>query len=363
MRHQTAFLTIAFFVSLAGCGSSQDSGSSFGGAGGVVLDSGGDRGVGSGGTAGSGGTGGSGGTPSQPQGGLLTAGIWDDNLNFAEFESYRDSLWADDQSQVDQRLFSDEEQEAANAEAESQLPTTLDVALVIDTTGSMGDEITYLQTEFQDLSAEINARYPDAQVRWSLVVYRDQGDEYVVRHKDFTDDPNTFRNSLAQQFATGGGDYPEAPERALELANTLAWRGSDATAKLAFWVADAPPHAQNLPAFADSVRDLGTSQVSIYPVASSGVDESTEYFMRASAQRTGGRYIFITNDSGIGLDHKEPTISCYYVTLLRDALLRAIDAEMLGEPAAPSEDEVIRSVGEPDASGRCQLEEGTAQAF
>ena len=328
-----------------------------------MLDSGGDRGVGSGGTAGSGGTGGGGGTPSQPQGGLLTAGIWDDNLNFAEFESYRDSLWADDQSQVDQRLFSDEEQEAANAEAESQLPTTLDVALVIDTTGSMGDEITYLQTEFQDLSAEINARYPDAQVRWSLVVYRDQGDEYVVRHNDFTDDPNTFRNSLAQQFATGGGDYPEAPERALELANTLAWRGSDATAKLAFWVADAPPHVQNLPAFADSVRDLGTSQVSIYPVASSGVDESTEYFMRASAQRTGGRYIFITNDSGIGLDHKEPTISCYYVTLLRDALLRAIDAEMLGEPAAPSEDEVIRSVGEPDASGRCQLEEGTAQAF
>lgn len=362
MRHQTAFLTVAFFISLAGCGSSQDSGSSFGGSGGsggVILNGGGSAGADGGGTAGSGGT------PSQPQGGLLTAGIWDDNLNFAEFESYRDSLWADDQSQVDERLFSDAEQEAANAEAqaESQLPTTLDVALVVDTTGSMGDEITYLQTEFRDLSAEINARYPDAQVRWSLVVYRDQGDEYVVRHDDFTDDPNAFRNSLAQQFATGGGDYPEAPERALELANTLAWRGSDATAKLAFWVADAPPHVQNLPAFADSVRDLGASRVSIYPVASSGVDESTEYFMRASAQRTGGRYIFITNDSGIGLDHKEPTISCYYVTLLRDAVLRAIDAEMLGEPAAPSEGEVIRSVGQPDASGLCQLEEGTAQAF
>jgi hypothetical protein len=314
------------------------------------------------GTAGSGG---SGGTPSPPQSGLLTAGIWDDNLNFAEFEGYRDELWADDQSQIEQRLFSNEEQEAAHADAqtESQLPTTLDVALIIDTTGSMSDEISYLQTEFRDLSAEINARYPESQVRWSLVVYRDQGDEYVVRHNDFTDDPEAFRNSLAQQFATGGGDYPEAPEQALQLANTLAWRGSGATAKLAFWVADAPPHVQNLPAFADSVRDLGTSQVAIYPVASSGVDESTEYFMRASAQRTGGRYIFITNDSGIGLDHKEPTISCYYVTLLRDALLRAIDAEMLGEPAAPSEDEVIRSVGQPDASGLCQLEEGTAQAF
>ncbi|MGB5812265.1 MAG: VWA domain-containing protein, partial [Polyangiales bacterium] len=229
--------------------------------------------------------------------------------------------------------------------------------------GSMGDEIAYLQSEFRDFAAAIDERYPDADPRWSLVVYRDEGDAYVVEHEDFTDDAQAFRESLARRDANGGGDYPEAPERAFERANQLTWRSANSTAKLAFWVADAPPHPQNLHAFADSARGLKDTGVAIYPVASSGVDESTEYFMRATAQLTGGRYIFITNDSGIGLDHKEPTIDCYYVTLLRDALLRAIDAELLGTAELPTEEQVIRTLGEPDANGVCQLENETAHAF
>lgn len=269
------------------------------------------------------------------------------------------------QSNALERLFSTSEQEAAEADARANpaARTTLDVALVIDTTGSMSDEIAYLQSEFRDFAAAIDERHPSAEPRWSLVVYRDEGDSYVVQHEDFTADAEAFRTTLARQRADGGGDYPEAPERALARAQQLAWRTGSRTAKLVFWVADAPPHTENLLAFADSVRGLDDSAIAIYPVASSGVDESTEYYMRATAQLTGGRYIFITNDSGVGGDHKEPTISCYYVTLLRDALLRAIDAELLGAAALPTEDQVVRSVGEPDTDGVCQLENGTAHAF
>lgn len=356
MRIQRCLISFVALLSVVGCGSTQNSASSGRGPEGPsFVDSGGPGETGAGGSV------------ALPQSGSLTAGIWDDNANFDEFERYREDLW-DGNTELEQangRLFAAAEQEAAHGDAEGDQPTpsTLDVALVIDTTGSMGDEIAYLQSEFRDFSADINGRYPNAEVRWSLVVYRDQGDAYLVQHDDFTADPETFRGSLAQHNAGGGGDYPEAPEVALVRAHSLSWRASQDTAKLAFWVADAPPHVENLSAFADSVRDLQARDVAIYPVASSGVDENTEYFMRATAQLTGGRYVFITNDSGIGLDHKEPTIPCYYVTLLRDALLRAIDAEMKGAPDLPSKEQVIRSVGEPDAAGECQLEQGTAQAF
>ena len=258
-----------------------------------------------------------------------------------------------------------DEQEAAHAESQAPQPspTHLDIALVIDTTGSMGDEISYLQSEFRDLATTISNRYTSAELRWSLVVYRDLGDEYVVRHDDFTEDAEAFRSSLGNQSGNGGGDYPEAPEVAFERANQLTWRSAEDTGRLAFWVADAPPHDENLPAFAESIRSMRASDVAVYPVASSGIDEQTEYFMRASAQLTGGRYIFITGDSGIGGAHKEPTIPCYYVTLLRDAILRAVDAEMSGTHTLPGEEQVIRSVGQPDESGVCQLEEATARAF
>ncbi len=348
------------FLLTAGCGSSQNSGSS-------ALGPDGDVRLEGGSAVDGGGAGGTGGAPTLPQSGQLTAGIWDDNENFEHFEAYRDDLWGQNGSgdQINRSLFSESEQDDAHAESQQphSAPADLDVALVIDTTGSMGDEISYLQSEFRDLATTVGNRYENATVRWSLVVYRDHGDAYVVRHYDFTADADAFRGSLGSQRGEGGGDWPESPELAFQRANQLAWQSSESTGRIAFWVADAPAHDVNLPAFADSIRSMRARDVAVYPVASSGVDDSLEYYMRASAQLTGGRYIFITNDSGIGGDHKEPTIPCYYVTLLRDAILRAIDAEMTGMHALPNQDQVIRSAGQPDEAGVCQLEETTAQAF
>ena len=110
---------------------------------------------------------------------------------------------------------------------------TLDISLIIDTTGSMGDEIAYLQSEFSALSATIAMNHPDAQQRWSLVLYKDTVDVYVTRFFDFGETPEDFRKQLATASASGGGDYPESPEKALEVAQQLHWRADDATAKRA----------------------------------------------------------------------------------------------------------------------------------
>jgi hypothetical protein len=296
-------------------------------------------------------------TTPQPQvePGTLTAGAWDDNRNITRFLEYRDRLHRQQmQGLLD---FTPEEHTAAQVRTQPAAHTTLDISLVVDTTGSMGDEISYLQAEFLAISSTIEASYPNAEQRWSLVAYRDRGDAYTVRPFDFETNPELFRQHLAQQEAGGGGDIPEAPDAAFEAMNQLAWRSGSATARLAFWVADAPHHDDKAPALKAAIEAAEANGIHIYPVASSGINELTELTMRSAAQLTGGRYLFLTDDSGVGGAHKEPSIPCYFVTKLDSAILRMVDIEMTGVYREPTSAELIRAGGNPQ-SGACTLESG-----
>jgi len=287
--------------------------------------------------------------------GTLTAGTWDDNRNIARFLDYRKQL---NDEQMDGLLdFTPDQHTAAQVRTQPAAHTTLDIALVIDTTGSMGDEIAYLQTEFLAISSSIESSYPGAEQRWSLVLYRDRGDVYTTRPFDFETNPEVFRQHLAEQSAGGGGDFPEAPDAALEAMNQLSWRDDTATARLAFWVADAPHHADKAPQMKAAIEAAEAQGVHIYPVASSGVNELTELTMRSAAQLTGGRYLFLTDDSGVGGSHKEPSIPCYFVTKLDSAILRMVDIEMSGVYREPTAGELIRTGGDPH-NGACTLESG-----
>ncbi len=340
-------------------------GSSSSGSGGTITTDPGTGGsvagtAGGGGTAPTGGSGGTAGASGASGGGIspgtLTAGAWDDNRNYDFFSEYRSVMRTLDPAGL--LPLTDAEHDAAN-EASSQLSSheTLDVALVIDTTGSMGDEMRYLTAEFLALSSSINEAYPNAEQRWALVAYRDEGDLYVVRSADFTDDLEAFQATLAQQGADGGGDTPEAPDQGLAATAGLAWRSGGATARLAFWIADAPHHAENARSMANAIRAVRDAGVHLYPVASSGVDELTEHSMRSAAQLTGGRYLFLTDDSGVGNSHKEPTIPCYFVTRLDDAILRMVDIELSGAYHEPTITQIIRTGGNP-RDGSCTLTSG-----
>jgi hypothetical protein len=288
--------------------------------------------------------------------GTLTAGTWDDNRNLDRFLAYRTRLESEQLPGLPGFLEA-EQRAAAERAAQRTAHAKLDVALVIDTTGSMGDELQFLQTEFDALSGAIEAAYPEAEQRWALVVYRDIGDVYVTTRFDFEASAGTFRQLLEQQSAADGGDIPEAPDAALAVMDQLGWRSGPDVARLAFWVADAPHHVENAAAFTAAVEDAATQDVHLYPVASSGVDELTEYSMRAAAQLTLGRYLFLTDDSGVGNDHKEPSIPCYFVTRLDDAILRMVDVEMSGAYHEPDAAQVIRTGGSP-TDGACSLAGG-----
>ncbi|MBI4819217.1 MAG: VWA domain-containing protein [Deltaproteobacteria bacterium] len=282
----------------------------------------------------------------------LTAGVWDDNRNFDEFTRYLAEL-----AQLDGApRLSLEERTSARSRHENSPKTALDVALVIDTTGSMGDELAYLTGELGTISRRIHDTFPDATQRYALVVYKDVGDEYVTRSFDFVNDVDALTDTLEAQSASGGGDYPEAPEQALAAVNQLSFRRGD-VARIAFWIADAPHHLERADQLTEAIRNANDGDVHLYPIAASGTDDLTELSMRSAAQLTGGRYLFLTDDSGIGNDHKEPRIPCYFVTTLSNAMVRMTQIELSGVYAEPPAGEVIRTGGDPQ-DGRCASEAG-----
>ncbi len=298
--------------------------------------------------------------------GILTAGIWDDSLNYDFFGHYLAS-----HAQIPGAPgFAMADYDAAHTEfARRTARSVVDVALVMDTTGSMGDEIAYLTAEFAGISSSIGAAFPNADQRWALVVYRDtpdtdQGDEYVVRSFDFTTSAQTFAATVGAQSAGGGGDYPESPELGLEQLTQLAWRSDPSVAKLAFWIGDAPHHDYRAAAMKKAIVDVHAAGIHLYPVSASGTDDLLELTMRSAAEITGGRYLFLTNDSGVGDPHKVPEIPCYFVTRLEKAIVRVVGMELSGTYVGPDTADVLRVSGNASTGGACSIGDGgTVQIF
>lgn len=230
--------------------------------------------------------------------------------------------------------------------------TKLDLMLVVDTTGSMGDEIRFLQAEMRAIIASIASKHRDLDIRVGFVFYRDLGDEYVTRTVTFDRDIGRAQGALAAQYATGGGDYPEAMDQALIRAVAQEWR-PDAV-KSMLLVADAPPHGELFGRTWQAAEAARAKRIHITPVAASGVADEAEYAMRAMAAATQSRYLFLTDDSGVGNPHAPPAIDCYLVTRLDALVRRVVDSQISGRRIEPDDNEVIRSVGKYDA-GKCIL--------
>lgn len=226
--------------------------------------------------------------------------------------------------------------EVSVPDATQSLPTQLDVSLVIDTTGSMSDELRFLKVELDSIVTRVEEAHPDIDIRFSLVVYRDAGDAYVTKSFDFTDSLEEIRNWLDQQHASGGGDYPEAMHLALEESAAHTWRQGN-TAKMLFLLADAPPHADQVGRTFEAVDALREQGVYIYPVAASGTADAAEYVMRSAAFLTSGEHLFLTDNSGYGGPHAIPNTDGYDVERIDQLMIRMIDAELSGAPVAATE--------------------------
>lgn len=210
----------------------------------------------------------------------------------------------------------------------------LDIMFMIDATGSMGDEINYLKEELSDVVRRVKAESEQmVDIRVSANVYRDKGDEYVVRSFPFTNDMSKVLTNLSAQYAGGGGDFEEAVEEGLDDGiNKHDW-SEDATARIMFLVLDAPPHntPENKAKIQKAVTNAAKKGIRIIPVTSSGIDKNTEFLMRFLSIATGGTYVFLTDHSGIGNSHIEPTIGKYDVEYLNNLMVRLIKAYLTTE--------------------------------
>ncbi|MBK8260483.1 MAG: VWA domain-containing protein [Nannocystis sp.] len=198
---------------------------------------------------------------------------------------------------------------------------------MIDTTGSMSDELSYLQAEVADVIHDVREKVGQSvKIRLSVNFYRDHGDAYVVRKFPFTEDIDAAIADLGAQSADGGGDFPEAVVEALDAAVFESEWSASARSRLCFLVLDAPPHAEEdgIGSMQVSLEAAAKLGIRVIPVAASGVDKSTEFFLRMADILTGGTYVFLTSHSGIGGEHIEPTIGEYQVELLNALLSRLI---------------------------------------
>jgi hypothetical protein len=170
----------------------------------------------------------------------------------------------------------------------------IDVAFLIDTTGSMGDEIASIQASLLKVTEQIRSLSRESDLRVGTVLYRDLGDEYLTATWPLTADVGSLDRALRGVRADGGGDGPESLNQGLaETVDGLQWR--EGAAKVAFLVADAPPHmdyAGDTP-YGDTCRAAVAKGLRVHTVAASGLDEVGSLVFRQIAQFTRGKFVFI----------------------------------------------------------------------
>lgn len=209
-----------------------------------------------------------------------------------------------------------------------------DIVFVVDATGSMGDEINYLKAELVDVAKRIEENNKSLHLRMGSVFYRDVNDEYLVKSSPLTSGHHLTADFIKNQYAGGGGDFPEAVHSALEEAIYQQKWSENAIARIIFLVLDAPPH-ENPEVIADlkaQIRAAAKMGIKIIPITASGIDRSTEFIMKSIAMSTGATYSFITDHSGIGGSHLAPTADKYEVEKLNDLLVRIVNQSVYVVP-------------------------------
>jgi hypothetical protein len=116
----------------------------------------------------------------------------------------------------------------------------VDLVFVVDTTGSMGDDIDAVKADMQRILRELSARNPDRRI--GVVAYRDRGDDYVSKTMlAMSDDDAQIRGAIDSLKVDGGGDLREHVYAGIDTALVeQPWRSG--ASQHIILMGDAPPH-------------------------------------------------------------------------------------------------------------------------
>ncbi len=170
-----------------------------------------------------------------------------------------------------------------------------DILFVLDTTGSMGEEINRLKKTIEIIHMNLVSMPLRPVLRFGIVLYKDKYDQYVTKTVPLTDNIDHFRRELKEATPSGGGDGPEDLQSALKAAvKNIRWNRTGI--RLVFVITDAPPHLDygQVYTYVDAARDSKREGIKIFSVGAGGLNISGEFVLRQISQYTSGRYIFLT---------------------------------------------------------------------
>ena len=123
---------------------------------------------------------------------------------------------------------------------EEELPEgPVDVVFVVDTTGSMEDDIAAVMRDMSAIYAHLRERNPDHRV--GVVAYRDIHDDYLTRTLLFLSaDETEIVTAISALYVGGGDDWREHVYAGINTALGQPWRPG--VSQHIILMGDAPPH-------------------------------------------------------------------------------------------------------------------------
>lgn len=241
----------------------------------------------------------------------------------------------------------------------------LDVAFVLDTTGSMGDELAKLRQTLDVIIFQVSHMQPRPRLRLGMVLYRDRADEYVTQVVPFTEDLQAFERALLGAEAGGGGDAPEDLQAGLQAAlRRLEWRSTGL--RLAFLVGDAPPHLDygQSYTYVDALEEAARRGIKVTTIGASGLDLKGELVFRQIAQATLAPFVFLTYGETGDSEGSPSTVSHHvganWVAADLDAIIvRMVRTELshFHDRGLEPREDWFSAAPDPDRSGDAVLEE------
>lgn len=142
-----------------------------------------------------------------------------------------------------------------------------EIAILLDTTGSMLSEINTVKSNIVDFVTKFETH--KGGVLFASIFFRDLGDEYISRiATPFTSNAQDLLEGIQGAKADGGGDAKEAlPDAFRQALRELLWRSSQRNIIV---ITDNPPKrkAQDGTTLEDIIKEIqeAETRVSIYPI-------------------------------------------------------------------------------------------------
>ena len=177
----------------------------------------------------------------------------------------------------------------------------VEVAFVLDTTGSMSGLIHAAKAKIWSIANQIVLGKPKPVVRMALVAYRDKGDAYVTRVFDLTDNIDRVYTELMKFQADGGGDRPENVNQALhDAVHKIHWSADRSTLRIVYLVGDSPPHNDyaDVPTY-DKIARTAIEKGIYVNTIQCGRGPDTRRIWTEIADRAEGTFVAIDQDGGV----------------------------------------------------------------